>query len=50
MFKNHLKAKLLQNKTAVGPFLKLSDPAIAEIAGHAGFDFVIIDMEHGRCR
>jgi len=30
-----------------GPFLKLSDPAVAEICGLAGFDHVIIDCEHG---
>jgi 4-hydroxy-2-oxoheptanedioate aldolase len=30
-----------------GPFMKSSDPALVEIAGHAGFDFVILDMEHG---
>ena len=31
----------------VGPFMKTSDPAMVEIAGYAGFDFVILDMEHG---
>ncbi|MDR0843933.1 MAG: hypothetical protein LBN71_01835, partial [Tannerella sp.] len=30
-----------------GPFMKSSDPALVEIAGYAGFDFVILDMEHG---
>ncbi|RLD30969.1 MAG: aldolase [Bacteroidetes bacterium] len=33
--------------TIYGPFLKLTDPAIVEICAHAGFDFCIIDMEHG---
>lgn len=32
---------------AIGPFMKSSDPAIVEIAGYSGFDFVILDMEHG---
>jgi 4-hydroxy-2-oxoheptanedioate aldolase len=27
--------------------MKTGDPAFIEIAGYAGFDFVIIDMEHG---
>ena len=31
----------------IGPFMKSSDPAMVEIAGFAGFDFVILDMEHG---
>jgi len=44
---NTLKKKLRAGKTVLGPFLKLSDPAIVEIAGLAGFDFVIIDTEHG---
>lgn len=30
-----------------GPFSKISDPAVAEIAGFSGFDFIIIDLEHG---
>jgi 4-hydroxy-2-oxoheptanedioate aldolase len=30
-----------------GPFSKTSDPAIVETLGHAGFDFIILDMEHG---
>ncbi len=31
----------------VGPFMKVNDPALVEIAAFAGFDFVIIDLEHG---
>ncbi len=30
-----------------GPFSKTSDPALVEIMGHSGFDFVILDLEHG---
>ncbi|MHC4169045.1 MAG: HpcH/HpaI aldolase family protein [Planctomycetota bacterium] len=30
-----------------GPFSKTSDPAIVETLGCAGFDFIILDMEHG---
>lgn len=30
-----------------GPFLKISDPAVVEICGLAGFDHVVIDCEHG---
>jgi 4-hydroxy-2-oxoheptanedioate aldolase len=30
-----------------GPFVQLNAPGICEILGHAGFDFCIIDLEHG---
>ncbi|MCG6190837.1 HpcH/HpaI aldolase family protein [Maribellus maritimus] len=43
--------KLLENiknkKHSIGPFSKSSDPSIIECIGLAGFDFVIIDLEHG---
>lgn len=45
--KNDLKKALQSGKTVLGPFLKLTDPAVVEIMGFAGFDFVIIDAEHG---
>ncbi|MBC3759193.1 aldolase [Hyunsoonleella sp. SJ7] len=39
---------LFENKKfVVGPFMKVSDPALVEVAAFAGFDFVIIDLEHG---
>lgn len=39
---------LFENKEfVVGPFMKVSDPALVEVAAFAGFDFVIIDLEHG---
>lgn len=40
------KKKLTEGSAVFGPFMKASDPAMVEIAGHAGFDFVILDMEH----
>jgi len=45
--KNHLKEALQDGKVVFGPFLKFTDPAIVEIIGFAGFDFAIIDAEHG---
>ena len=30
-----------------GPFMIATDPAIVESAGYAGYDFVLLDMEHG---
>lgn len=47
MKKNHLKKTLQDGKVVLGPFLKFTDPAVVEIMGFAGFDFVIIDEEHG---
>jgi len=44
---NILKKALEEGKTVFGPFCKLLDPAVVELAALAGFDFVIIDMEHG---
>lgn len=39
--------RLSRGEYVIGPFLKLSDPSIVEISALAGFDFVIIDLEHG---
>jgi len=39
--------KKLRESYVVGPFTKASDPAFIEIMGYAGWDFVIIDLEHG---
>lgn len=44
---NKLKQKLLNGQTVYGPFCKLQDPSVVEIAALAGLDFVILDMEHG---
>ncbi len=41
------KAALESEKGALGPFTVTSDPAIVEAAGYAGYDFVLLDMEHG---
>ena len=43
LFRERLKA----GKSLFGPFISLCDPAIVEISGLAGFDFAIIDTEHG---
>jgi len=45
--KNNLKEVLKEGKVVFGPFMKFTDPAAVEIMGFAGFDFVIIDEEHG---
>ena len=47
MFTNSLKKVLREGKTAYGTFLACNAPDLAEICGLAGFDFVVIDSEHG---
>lgn len=47
MAKNPLKATFQRGKPAIGPFVNLASGALIEIAAIAGFDFVIIDTEHG---
>ncbi len=39
--------KLVSQRIVVGTFSKSQDPAFIEIIGHAGFDFVVLDLEHG---
>ena len=41
------KERLKNGERLFGPFLNMNYPAVVEIAGLAGFDFVIIDNEHG---
>jgi 2-keto-3-deoxy-L-rhamnonate aldolase RhmA len=45
--KNELKQKLQRGEVVIGPFINCAYPAFIEICGHAGFDFAVIDMEHG---
>lgn len=42
-----LKRKLGGDQPVFGPFVMLPAPGLVEIAGLAGFDFVVLDMEHG---
>ena len=37
----------LGQRAVWGPFSKTADPAVVEAIGHAGADFIILDMEHG---
>ncbi|MDR1562806.1 MAG: aldolase [Dysgonamonadaceae bacterium] len=41
------KDKLANGEPVYGPFMKTGDAAFVECAGYAGFDFCILDMEHG---
>ena len=45
---NTLKQKLAAGKPVVGMWASLPSPAIVEAVSLAGYDFVIIDSEHGQ--
>lgn len=44
---NQLKRKLQRGEVVYGPFMNCSYGSFIEIVGLTGFDFAIIDMEHG---
>ena len=41
-----LKARFRAGETLFGTFIFSTDPSMTEIAGGAGFDFVVVDREH----
>ena len=43
---NTVKQVMNEGKTVYGTFALLGEPALVEIIGYAGFDFVVIDTEH----
>lgn len=45
--KNAFKARLQAGLPQIGLWLNMAEPLPAEIAGHAGFDWLVIDGEHG---
>ncbi len=47
MRQNQLKQKLQNGEFVLGPFMNCAYPAFMEICGLAGFDFAVIDLEHG---
>lgn len=47
MYKNRLKEKLQKREPAAGCMIQGNIPALVEICGLAGFDFVFLDAEHG---
>uniref|UniRef100_A0A803L5A3 HpcH/HpaI aldolase/citrate lyase domain-containing protein n=2 Tax=Chenopodium quinoa TaxID=63459 RepID=A0A803L5A3_CHEQI len=42
-----LKSRLRKGDCLYGLFFDSFSPTIAQISGHAGYDFIVIDMEHG---
>src|SRR5512146_379938 len=43
----NLRTRILGGEVLFGTFVVLGSPTAAEICGRAGFDWVIIDLEHG---
>jgi 2-keto-3-deoxy-L-rhamnonate aldolase RhmA len=44
---NTLKRALAEGKTVFGSSVRLPEPGLVEVLGYAGFDYVLIDGEHG---
>ena len=44
---NQTKQKLLKGEVVYGVFVTIPAPRVVELCGIAGFDYVIIDAEHG---
>jgi 2-dehydro-3-deoxyglucarate aldolase/4-hydroxy-2-oxoheptanedioate aldolase len=47
LFENPLKRKLRAGQRTVGGWLQIASPFTAEIMSRAGFDWLMIDLEHG---
>jgi 4-hydroxy-2-oxoheptanedioate aldolase len=46
MEETRFRKKLREGLSPLGIFLGITDPAVVEILGHTGFDFIVIDTEH----
>jgi len=42
-----IRERVLDGETLFGLFLDLDSPASAELAGQAGYDWLVVDLEHG---
>lgn len=42
-----IKTELKHGRVVMGPFFRIPSPDLVEIFGEAGFDYIIIDQEHG---
>ena len=47
MQSNRVKAILAQGQATVGSWLGLGCPEVAEIMANVGFDWLVVDTEHG---
>src|SRR5450756_2808954 len=44
---NKVKLALAEGRVALGTWVQMPSPEIVEAVGYQGFDYVIIDLEHG---
>ncbi|RID92802.1 2-keto-3-deoxy-L-rhamnonate aldolase [Gemmobacter lutimaris] len=44
---NRFKARLKSGETQIGLWVSMGDASVAELAAHCGFDWLVIDGEHG---
>lgn len=44
---NRVKQKLKAGETVLSSSLRLPEPGLCEVLGYAGWDFVLLDGEHG---
>lgn len=44
---NNIKTNVAQGRTSIGVFISSGAPSIVEAVGISGYDFVIVDSEHG---
>ena len=42
-----IREKLQKNKVSIGSWMQIPNASVAEIMGHAGYDWIAIDLEHG---
>jgi 4-hydroxy-2-oxoheptanedioate aldolase len=47
MYPTSLRQRWSEGATTLGAWMALREPLLAEVAGLAGFDYVVIDMQHG---
>src|SRR5438445_536660 len=48
MTPNHVKQRLAAGKACFGSLLNFGDPLVAELMASVGFDWLLVDTEHGR--
>ena len=44
---SQLKQRVAAGEALLGTFLNLGSPLAAEVCGRAGFDWALVDLEHG---
>ena len=42
-----IRKKLISGKVSIGSWMQIPHGSVAELMGHAGYDWVAVDLEHG---